>query len=214
MHPCKQTCTNNKHRIDNIHYYIDTYMHTYIHTHRHTYIHTYNIQTYIHTYRLTYVQTYLHTYTHTYIHTDRQTDRQTHLHTYIHPSIHPSIHTYIHTRTYYQQNFCFSPACIDRCLTNALTDAAERLPDTRSRDMPTREQILGFKWHAQEKGTSSCICEVLELVKKLFAVRCFAMSMTLLVLGHIRYVSEIHQTLQTDGENPSPMPCPNDRSKM
>ena len=40
------------------------------------------------------------------------------------------------------------------------------------------------------------------------------MSMTILLLGNIRYVSEIHQTLETDEENPSPMPCPDDRTQM
>ena len=40
------------------------------------------------------------------------------------------------------------------------------------------------------------------------------MSMTILFLGNIQYVSEIHQTLETDEENPIPMPCPNDRSQM
>ena len=40
------------------------------------------------------------------------------------------------------------------------------------------------------------------------------MSMTLLVLGNMLYVSDIHQTLEADEENPSPMPCPDDRTQM
>ena len=40
------------------------------------------------------------------------------------------------------------------------------------------------------------------------------MSMTIFLLGNIRNVSDIHQTLETDEENPNPMPCPDARSQM
>ena len=38
--------------------------------------------------------------------------------------------------------------------------------------------------------------------------------MTVLWHVNIGYVSDIHQTSETDEENPNPIPCPNDRFQM